>query len=128
MVTVRQSGQGFEPMAERIALASGGEFFQGSEVERRQTQPIEITWRVRLAQVDLRKIIEQSLRLTEMRSTASHGHECLWPPRSQCREHLMTQVIARELPVLIGRILDPAQLVFRCIGFQLSARNIEHGS
>ncbi|MNF81534.1 hypothetical protein D3C84_638100 [compost metagenome] len=58
MVAVGQSGERFEPVAERVTLAGNGKLFQPGQFQRRQAQPIEITWRARLTQVDLRKIIE----------------------------------------------------------------------
>ncbi len=125
MVAVRQSGQRFEPVAERIALASGGECSSGaSSRDGRPSQSNSLgvfAW----LKIDLRQIIEQSLRLTQMRRAASHGRQRLWPPRGHCREHLMTQVIARELPILIEGSSIQLSLMCRCIGLQLSARNIE---
>ncbi|MNI95073.1 hypothetical protein D3C73_1532820 [compost metagenome] len=37
----------------------------------------------------------------------------------------MTQVIARELPVLVGRVLDPVQLMLRRIRLKLGPGSIE---
>ncbi|MNL27864.1 hypothetical protein D3C87_1494840 [compost metagenome] len=112
-------------MAERIALTCSGKLFQRCHFQGRQAQPIEITWRARLVQVDLRKITEQSLRFAQMPGAARHRRHRLWPALAQHREHLMTQVVARVLSILIGRVLDPAQMIFAGIGFQFGPCDIE---
>ncbi|MNL13928.1 hypothetical protein D3C87_1348500 [compost metagenome] len=127
MVAVRQPRQRREPVTQCISLASSGECCQRRQLQRRQTQPVELTDRARAGQIDLRQLIEQCLRFTQMRGAAGHGRHRLRPALGQYREHLMTQVIARELPVLIRGVFNPAERVRGRIGFQIRTRDIEQG-
>ena len=106
------------PAVASAARASDSRHFAGERRRVLPTAPVPGTaspanrthWpRSACGQIDLRQLIEQCLRFTQMRGAAGHGRHRLRPALGQYREHLMAQVIARELPILVRGVFDPAQ-------------------
>ncbi|MNF88831.1 hypothetical protein D3C84_713340 [compost metagenome] len=125
MVSVRQTGQWFEPVTQGISLPGSGECREGSQCQRGQSQPVEFTRRTGTSQIDLRQLIEQFLRFTQMRSAAGHGRRRLGPACSQQRKDLMAQIVARVLSVLIRRIFDPVQTLLGGVDLQFGTGDVE---
>ncbi len=78
-----------------------------------------------LAQVDLGQVVQQMLRLTQMRSGARHADCSPRPTLSQERHDVMTKIIARMISALITWILDPGQPVSLRISMELGTVHIQ---
>ncbi|MOA02489.1 hypothetical protein D3C78_1219420 [compost metagenome] len=125
MVSVRQTGQRFEPMTQGIALPGIRQLRKRRQFKRSQSQPGEFAGRAGLTQIHVRQLFEQPLRFSQMRRAAGHGRHRLWPALDQHGQDLMPKVIARVLPILVRGIFDPAQAMRTGISLQFSPRDIK---
>ncbi|MCY1308630.1 hypothetical protein D9M70_586520 [compost metagenome] len=78
-----------------------------------------------MRQINVRQLIKQSTGFTQMGRAAGHARHGLRPTCGHDRQHLMPQVIARELMILVRRVFDPPQLMLGRVSLKLCARNIE---
>lgn len=69
--------------------------------------------------------VEQGLRFGQASRDAGHRLGGARPARSQHGEHVAAQVIACVAGVGIGFVVDPAQAVRLCMGFERAARHAE---
>ncbi|CAI8969799.1 hypothetical protein EMIT0373P_50449 [Pseudomonas chlororaphis] len=125
VVAVGQRRELAQPMTQGIALTRLRQADQRRQYQGWQAQPLELPPLSRLLQIDKRQLIQQLPGLAHMRCAARQAAGSLWPAGSQQWEHLMAQVITGELPILVGGVVDPVQLVITSVTFQFVAGDVE---
>ena len=125
MVAVRERCPGRQPVPQRITLACGTEPCQCRQGKVRYRQPWMIPLSAGFLEIILGQLVQQLLRLSQVRRRAGHAARRARPALLQQRHDLLTEIISSVLGAQVARIIDPDQPVRLRIVHELCTAGIQ---